>query len=241
MAIADRKHRERLQRKLLFIEHADMLLRQHGYLGLNLDQLAERVEYSKATLYNHFVSKEDLVLAVTNWHMQRREMFFTRALTFDGRPRERMFVVGVADTILAKEAPHSFALAQFVRTPSIWERTDPAHQQSFFQHSEQCIRVALEVIRQGRGSGDLPVEAPANEQILAGLVSLAKGAHLLADDPIPAFEAAGIHPTGSLFANYHLFLDGAQWKPLSSCWDYADTLNRIEREAFPHDAHVLHE
>ena len=64
MAISDRRLRERQERERLIIEHADDLLRQHGFLGLNLDELAERVEYSKATLYNHFDSKEDLVAAV---------------------------------------------------------------------------------------------------------------------------------------------------------------------------------
>jgi len=239
MAIADRKRRERLQREQLILEEADQLLREHGYLGLNLDELAERVEYSKATLYNHFTSKEDLILAVANTHLQRRADFFTRALTFEGRPRERMFVVGIADAILARLAPHGFALLQFVRTPSIWERGSEEQQHGFFHQSGQCIRVALEVIRQGRTSGDLPADAPPNEQILAGLISLAKGAHLLADDPGPLFDGSGIDPLGSLYANYHLFLDGARWDPLSHQWDYEKTRQRIETDTFGQDTLAL--
>ncbi|MEM9015773.1 MAG: helix-turn-helix domain-containing protein, partial [Verrucomicrobiota bacterium] len=64
MAIADRKRREFEAREKMVVEHADELLLDRGYLGLNLDELADRVEYSKATLYHHFSSKEDLVLAV---------------------------------------------------------------------------------------------------------------------------------------------------------------------------------
>ena len=101
MAIADRKERARREREKLIVEHADDLLRFHGYLGLNLDELAERIEYSKATIYNHYCSKEDLVLAVATMHLDTRTELFQRALTFSGRTRERIFAIGLADQILA--------------------------------------------------------------------------------------------------------------------------------------------
>ncbi len=239
MAIADRKQRERLQRESLIMQEADLLLQQHGYLGLNLDELAERVEYSKATLYNHFASKEDLILAVGNTHLVLRVELFTRALTFQGQTRERMFGVGIADAILARLAPHGFPLLQFIRTPSLWEKGSPERQATFFQHSQSCVRVALEVIRQGRTTGDLPQDAPPEEQILSGLISLSKGAHLLADDPGPLFSNTAIDPLGALFTNYHLYLDGCGWRPLRAEWDYEASRKRIEQELFAEELQTI--
>ena len=121
MAIADRKERALRERENLILAHSDAMLAESGYLGLNLDEVARRIEYSKATIYNHFKSKEDLVLAVAVSHLLTRTELFARALTFEGTTRERMFVIGAADVILAKVHPHWFPIMQLVRTQSIWE------------------------------------------------------------------------------------------------------------------------
>ena len=115
MAIADRKERARKEREKLILDHADDLLRFNGYLGLNLDELAKRIEYSKATIYNHYSSKEDLVLGVATMHLKTRTELFGRALTFDGRTRERILAIGLADQIMAQLCPHGFPLLQLVR------------------------------------------------------------------------------------------------------------------------------
>ena len=81
MAIADRRARERAERERLIIEHADDLLGRHGYHGLNLDELAERIEYSKATIYNHYESKDDLVINVPLY-----EANLCDAVVFTGGP-----------------------------------------------------------------------------------------------------------------------------------------------------------
>lgn len=220
------------EREHLILEHADDLLRFNGYLGLNLDELAERIEYSKATIYNHFKSKEDLVLGVATMHLETRSDLFGRALTFDGRTRERMFAIGIADQILAKLYPHGFPILQLVRTQSIWEKAASERQSAYYEKSGGCMKVAIEIIRQAKASGDLGEGSPPVENIITGLVSLAKGAHLLADGERLFPEETGIEPLDLLNANYQLFLDGAGWAPLSGDWDYGATEARIREELF---------
>lgn len=232
MAIADRKLREWNLREQLILETADELLNQHGYLGLNLDHLAKRIEYSKATVYNHFTSKEDLVLAVVTMHLKTRNEYFSRALTFDGRARERVFVIGIADMILAKLYPQWFSLMQLVSTPSIWEKADNKRHQAYAFTSSQCMKVMFEIIRQARNCGDLAEEYPTDGHILSGLVSMAKGTHLLTEGLPLLSDQAGIHPQDLLFDNYNLFLDGVGWRPLTTEWDYDATQARIESEVF---------
>ena len=230
MGIADRKERERREREKLILDHADDLLRFNGYLGLNLDELAKRIEYSKATIYNHFQSKEDLVLAVAIMHIDARTDYFQRALTFNGRPRERMFAIGIADHLLAQFYPHGFPTMQLVRTQSIWEKAAPERQDRFTDRNGSCVNIAMEIIRQAKVEGDLGPDSPPEDQILSGLVSMAKGAHLLADTNI--CDGTDLNPLKYLNANYHLFLDGAGWKPFSSEWDFEDTEKRIWNELF---------
>ena len=163
MAIADRKERALREREKLILEHADAMLRESGYLGLNLDEVARRIEYSKATIYNHFKTKEDLVLAVAVAHIEIRTEFFGRALSFDGSSRERMFVIGGADTILSKLNPHWFPILQLVRSQSIWEKASDEQHERYTQATRACMAIPKEIIRQGRESGDIPLEALPDE------------------------------------------------------------------------------
>ena len=60
-----RKQREIRQREQLILDAAQDMLHEHGYKYLTMDRIAEKVEYSKGTIYNHFASKEDLVCSLS--------------------------------------------------------------------------------------------------------------------------------------------------------------------------------
>lgn len=236
MAIADRKKRAFEAREKLVIEEADDLLMDRGYLGLNLDELADRVEYSKATLYHHFVSKEDLVLAVIHHHFDIRVDYFRRAAAFEGNTRERMFGFGIADRLLSRKYPHGFPLVQLIRLPSVWNKCSEARQKQYFESAGRCFEFAMQVASEAEQNGDFAEDAVPTEQMIWGLVSLSKGAHLISEEGI--FREAGNiegEPLQFLFDNYHRFLDGAGWLPYSRDWDYLETQKRIENEVFPEE------
>jgi AcrR family transcriptional regulator len=235
MAISDRKQRDWINREALILEHADSLLRTHGYLGLNLDHLADLVEYSKATIYNHFSTKEDLLLGVNISHLSTRERLFSRALTYDGNTRERMFVIGIADSVLSQLYPHGFPLVQLVQNPSIWEKTSPQRQKSFGNLSGSCLRIAHEVVHQARLQGDLPPPGLTDDEIVFGIVSMSKGAHLLAEGAPHGFFPGTRDPQQfwkTLSGNYHAYLDGVGWKPSEKDFDYCAAEKRIRDTIF---------
>ncbi len=232
MAIADRKRRAFEARESLVIEHADALLSEHGYLGLNLDELAERVEYSKATLYHHFISKEDLVLAVVDRHFSFRQDYFQRAHEFTGLTRERIFAFGIADRLLSLQYPHGFPLVQLVRQPSIWAKCSDTRKEIYGKTGGRCFELAMEVAQDAIQSGELP-ESVKPDQIIWGLVSLSKGAHLITEEGMfRDIEEVESQPLQYLFDNYHHYLDGAGWTPLLADHDYEASRERIVKELF---------
>lgn len=232
MAIADRKRRAFEARENLVIEHADVLLGEHGYLGLNLDELADRVEYSKATLYHHFVSKEDLMLAVVDRHFAIRRDYFERAHGFNGLTRERIFAFGIADRLLSLQFPHGFPLVQLVRQPSIWAKCSHTRKETYGTTGSRCFELAMEVANEAIKEGELPGTVPP-DQIVWGLVSLSKGAHLITEEGMfRDMKEVESQPLQFLFDNYHHFLDGAGWSPLRAEHDYETSRARIEEELF---------
>ncbi len=238
MGIEERKKREFAEREARMIAAADGLLAKGGYLGLNLDELARGLEYSKGTLYQHFSSKEDLVLAVANHHMSIRAEYFERASAFNGKTRERMFAFGIGDFLLARRFPHGFPIGQLVRTESIWAKCSEARQAEFFKHSGRVLELGFALAEKAEENGDLKKWSPSPRQIIWGIVSISKGAHLLSDNTLLPDQDEN-EVLGNLFDNYHRFLDGAGWKPSSRSFDYDRSKERIENELFAEEIAAL--
>ena len=72
------------------LEAADELFYAEGVHVVGVDRIAERAQVTKATLYNAFGSKDDLVRAYLERHMQRRQDRVGRILASNGTPRERI-------------------------------------------------------------------------------------------------------------------------------------------------------
>jgi AcrR family transcriptional regulator len=64
MGIAERKEREKQQRREEIIQAAEKVFFSRGFEKATMDDIAERAELSKGTLYLYFKSKEDLHMAV---------------------------------------------------------------------------------------------------------------------------------------------------------------------------------
>ena len=232
VGIAERKQRAFEERERLVIEAADELLRAHGYLGLNLDEVAARVEYSKATLYHHFSSKEDLVLAVVMRHMEVRRAWFGRAVGYAGLTREKIFACGIADRLVSRHFPHAFPLMQLIRMPSIWGKCSEERKARYGRLGEGCMVQGFEIAAEAAEKGDFEAWSPPPDQVIWGLVSLSMGAHLLADDGQREGDENPDEPLEVLFDNYHRYLDGAGWRPFSRDFDYEASRARIEEQLY---------
>lgn len=64
MSIAERKEREKQQRRKDIIDTAEKKFFEKGFDGVSMDEIASDLELSKPTLYFYFKNKESLFLAV---------------------------------------------------------------------------------------------------------------------------------------------------------------------------------
>ena len=81
----------RAEKKQFLIDTAIRLFNRHGYHATGIDRLMEETGIAKTTLYRHFVSKEDLIIAaLTKVDEQARDEMraFVEAASDD--PRERI-------------------------------------------------------------------------------------------------------------------------------------------------------
>ena len=231
--IQARKERERAAREELILDHAQRILLRDGFQNLNLDELAEAIEYSKGTLYLHFKTKEDIALAVVTRAQKERADFFERALQFQGRSRERVRAIGFACCHFAKVYPDYYNVEMMLKSHSFWEKADEARQHEYAMHGGRCFRTVHRIVTEGLHSGDLPQSKLSSEQIVFSIASMAIGSHIMGRNTHAAMMAGIEDPLKALCTNVDILLDGLSWKPLSSEWDSSAVDRRIKKEVFP--------
>src|SRR5947209_2275795 len=65
------KEKQRQEREALILKAAEDVLMEKGYHETSIDEIAARVGIAKGTVYLHFPSKEDLVVAIFERDMQQ--------------------------------------------------------------------------------------------------------------------------------------------------------------------------
>lgn len=76
MGIAERKEREKQQRRLEIISAAENVFFSQGYENSTMEDVAKRVELSKGTLYLYFTSKDELLLAIVQKSISKLQNLF---------------------------------------------------------------------------------------------------------------------------------------------------------------------
>jgi AcrR family transcriptional regulator len=231
--IQARKERERAAREELILDHAQRMLLKDGFQNLNLDELAEAVEYSKGTLYLHFKTKEDIALAVVTRAQKERADFFERAVQFNGRSRERVQAIGFACCHFANVYPDYYNVEMMLKSLSFWEKADEIRQHQYAMQGGRCFRAIHGLITDGLKDGELPKGNLSPERVVFAIASTAIGSHIMSRNS-HALVLAGIDdPLRALCDNVNVLLDGLSWKPLSSEVDHITVDRRIKKEIFP--------
>lgn len=228
-----RKQREVKEREGRILELARQMIVQDGYHGLSMDRIAEALEYSKGTIYQHFSCKEEILMALVNQSMQRRVDLFRRAAAFQGRSRERMTAIGASSELFCQLYPDNVHVEHAIRITSIKEKASEQRRMCLERCEASCSEIVRGVISDAVAAGDLAVEGEVGvEQVAFGLWSLTFGGYSIAATS-PSLANLGIHdPIMAIRNNCNRLLDGFGWKPLAKDLDLPALVERIQRELF---------
>jgi AcrR family transcriptional regulator len=232
-ATLSRKQREIQGREGRILELARSMIVQDGYHGLSMDRIAEALEYSKGTIYQHFSCKEEILMALVNQTMERRLDLFRRAAAFRGRSRERITALGAAAELFFQLYPDHIHIEHTVRITSIREKASDQRRLYLELCEARCSEIVRGVIRDAVAAGDLQLSDDFGVEDLAfGLWSITFGGYSIAATS-PSLSSLGIHePLLAIRGNCNRLLDGVGWKPLSSEFDLLPLVNRIKQQVF---------
>jgi AcrR family transcriptional regulator len=230
------KQREIQERETKILEVARPIVVREGYHGLNMDRIAEKISYSKGTIYNHFSCKEEIIIALAVQNVAKRIELFRQAAQFKGRPRYRMMAILEAAEIFATKFSDYFQFEQILVLDSVREKTSEKRRMVIQNCEMQCMSVVSGIVRDAIASGDL--ELPKHitpEKLVYGLWSLTTGAYSIAltSDSLPQIGVE--EPFAAVRDQVAIMLDGYRWKPLSTKVDRLEILMRIREEVFSNE------
>lgn len=229
MSTATRKQQEIRRREQMLLGLARTMLVEDGFANLGLDRLAEAAEYSKGTIYQHFSSKEDLVAALAIQSCETRLDLFARASRLPGISRERILALVAADEIFAQRYPHYFQSEMIIRMANLDARASSERRERLEQLEQHILKIAFGLVRDGVEQGDLTLTPPwTPEKVTFALFCQDIGAHMAVVNYASVVGKMGITSSSPhLLDNLNLLLDGLQWKPLSTSFDYSATVARV--------------
>ncbi|MCW8949674.1 MAG: TetR/AcrR family transcriptional regulator, partial [Sedimenticola sp.] len=233
-----RKQRELAKREALILDTAQNILHEQGYSSLTMDRIAEAIEYSKGTIYNHFTSREDLLTGVCNAGMSVLAELFSRALTFNGTTRERLLAVQYAYLLHALLQPTQFMLVISAKTASLSERTSERRQAEHYQLEGRLMGPMLKLVDEAITNRELvlPKQMTKQQIVFTNWAGSFGAIALLINSEGKCSGRQGLAFQSEIFNHANLLLDGMQWHPLSHEMDYYKSVERIAQEIFPEES-----
>ncbi|HEY1164389.1 MAG TPA: TetR/AcrR family transcriptional regulator, partial [Chitinophaga sp.] len=116
MGIADRKEREKLEMKRLIMDAAMRMFVESGYEKTSIRNIAEKIEYSPATIYLYYKDKDELLYDVqAQGFAQMLELFQQKATDKD--PFEKLRQMAKVYVEFGMEHPDIYDLMFIIRAP----------------------------------------------------------------------------------------------------------------------------
>jgi len=235
MGTAERKQKEKEERETLFLERAAELIRHEGLLNLQMARLAEACDYSTGTLYQHFSSKEDLLVAMAERSTVDHIDLFRRAAAWSAGTRDRMFAIAVGDVYFAKKNPGHAKLMQYVFAEAVWENASPARRESLLGQCRPITEIINRLVDEACERGELAPNGLRPMELALGPWCLCEGMHSLVHTQGLLDSCEIAKPESLLYLHVQILLNGMGWKPLLEPVDpdaIAARVAAIHREVF---------
>ncbi|AAM06322.1 TPA: TetR/AcrR family transcriptional regulator [Methanosarcina acetivorans] len=176
MALAERRQRERDQRREDIINAAEKLFFSRGYDNVSMDEIASEVELSKPALYYYFKDKESLFFAVVNRGVKIFRDITTEELKNSQTSGLKVGAINLATARFNQEYP-DYAKAHV----HFWSgRFDLSNDKDLSPDAKEIIEFSCEnyriihsIIKNGIEDGTFRSDAnPLLTAVLIGLISI---------------------------------------------------------------------
>jgi TetR/AcrR family transcriptional regulator, fatty acid metabolism regulator protein len=186
------KEKQRQEREELILQAAEEVLAEKGYYETSVDEIAARVGIAKGTVYLHFPSKEDLVIAILERNAQKLVDIVETTVVSARTNREKLEAIlrVVYSGFFDPRMSHLMQLPYFVVNSSELRRV--------FVEKKGCMRdkwdrmdaYITSILEEGKAAGEFDTTLPTPIMVSAffSLLSPRSFERLNAHDQMPLDE-----------------------------------------------------
>lgn len=204
MTVADRKLREKEQRKNAIVIAAEKLFYAKGFDNVTMDEIADTVEISKGLLYVYFKNKDSLFFAIVAKKQRESADLLTERLKTPATGGERVRAIIQWYVDITKGNPEFSEMAS-TYAPLLWSRIDSGDEAACTESVIRYHSLLDAAIRDGMEDGTVRDDLdPAILRYYITLISMAVAY------PLPSwkkiFAIAGI-PFDQFLDSFSRFID----------------------------------
>jgi AcrR family transcriptional regulator len=183
------KERQRAERAELILQAAEAVLAEKGYHNTSIDEIAARVGIAKGTVYLHYPSKDELVVALFDRELNAFRASVAQAAAEDAPARARLErILRQAYAGLAGQRRQLFlSLYASASVRAIFEK-----QQLLRDHMSQLAATIRSIFEAGQANGEFDRAIPPAVMLTTflGLLSPRGYEHLLGEIQLSPQERA---------------------------------------------------
>jgi len=112
----------REQREISIVEKTIQLLSAQGFIGMRMSDVAKASGYSMGTIYSHFESKEDLLLACAYTLCMDEKSLFLEIASLSIPDVEKIITVAQCSWLISMQHPDLIEIDSLSLMPSVWRR-----------------------------------------------------------------------------------------------------------------------
>ena len=194
------RERQRLEREELILEAAEALLAEKGYHAMSMDEIATRVGIAKGTVYLHFPSKDDLVVALFERDLAAFRAVVEAAATAPGTARSRLEQI-LTQTYTGMHNRRTRLLITLATDPTVRKEL-PDRRLELREHMCQVHSAIQTILEDGQAHGEFDPTIPTVvlRTMFLGLLS--------PHSYEPLLDAEGLLPTDLVRYVGHVFFSG---------------------------------
>ncbi len=155
MGVAERRWREKEQRRNTIMDAAERVFFAKGADNATMDEVAESAELSKGLLYHYFKNKHDLCHAIVHRGLRVLRQFFERAIRTHELGIDQVRAIGEGYIQFSREYPNYFNLMAWFEA----ERGENGDPESFELACEkeggQVIELVAQAVQNGITDGSI--------------------------------------------------------------------------------------
>jgi len=217
-----RREKRELREKEI-VEKSIALLSERGFLDLRMADVAKESKYSMGTIYSHFESKEDLLVACAQALVQEHQVLFS-AITNQPIPAiEKIITLAQCSWQLSMNHPDLIEIDNLSLMPSVWRRATKqrAHElnQLHVELANMFLGIVLEAIEKSLDGYEKLTQAQTEQlahHLTHGMWGLCIGLSSTAQSGYASTlcPESGDESYAHFSTNYSNFLKGYGWQEM---------------------------